>query len=190
PDIALLSRRSGRDDADDRRLIVEDRHLGAPEQHNRRQYDGEQQVHDGAHDQHLEPLPLGLRQELVAAPGPFFFGVLAGHLAVAAERQCADAVLGVAAPEAEHRRVEAELKLEHTDADALRGEKMPELVDEHEDAEDECKRQDCDQARTLRPSILPRAPSREHTHAPSRSPRAPAPTWSPPPADARPWSGR
>ena len=37
--------------------------------------------------------------------------------------------------------IEAELKLQHADADALRGEKMPELVHEHEHAEHEDKRQ-------------------------------------------------
>ena len=68
-------------------------------------------------------------------------GILAGHLHVAAERQRADAVLGVAAAEAEDRRVEAELKLEHADADALGGEKVAQLVDEHEHAEHEHKRQ-------------------------------------------------
>ena len=67
------------------------------------------------------------------------FRVLAGHLHVAAKRQRADAVFGVAAAEAENRRVEPELELEDADADALGGKKMPQLVDEHEHAEHEHK---------------------------------------------------
>ena len=39
--------------------------------------------------------------------------------------------------------IEAELELEHADADALGGEKMAELVHEHEHAEHERKRQQC-----------------------------------------------
>ena len=70
-------------------------------------------------------------------------GVLAGHLHVAAERQRADAVLGVAAAEADDRGVEAELKLQHPDADPLGGEKMPELVHEHEHAQHEHEREKC-----------------------------------------------
>ena len=70
-------------------------------------------------------------------------GVLAGHLHVAAERQRADAVLRIAALEAEDRRVEAELELQHADADALGGQKVAELVDEHEHAEHERERQEC-----------------------------------------------
>ena len=67
--------------------------------------------------------------------------VLAGHLDVAAERQRADAVLGVAAAEADNGRIEAELELQDPDADAFRGQKMPQLVHEYEHAEheDECQ---------------------------------------------------
>ena len=72
-------------------------------------------------------------------PGGLVFGGLARHLHVAAERQRADAVFGVAAPEAEDRRVEAELELQDADADALGGQEMTELVHEHEHAEHEHK---------------------------------------------------
>ena len=41
------------------------------------------------------------------------------------------------------RRVEAELELEHADADALGGEEVPELVHEHEHAEHEQEREKC-----------------------------------------------
>src|SRR5262249_48513993 len=73
------------------------------------------------------------------------FGAFAGHLDVAAQRQRPDAVLGVAAPNAHHRRIESELELEHADADPLRGEKMPQFVYEHEDAQHESKGQQCRQ---------------------------------------------
>ena len=68
-------------------------------------------------------------------------GILAGHLDVAAEREGADAVLSVAAPEADDGGVEAELKFEHADTDALCGEKVTQLVHEHENAKNERKRQ-------------------------------------------------
>src|SRR5439155_1668004 len=41
----------------------------------------------------------------------------------------------------EHGGIEAKLELEHADADAFGGEKVPELVHEHEDAQHEGKRE-------------------------------------------------
>ena len=75
-----------------------------------------------------------------SAAGALLFRALARHLHETAERQRADAVFGVAAAEAEDRRIEAELELQHADADALGHEKMAELVDEHEHAEHEDER--------------------------------------------------
>src|SRR5207247_9647708 len=82
--------------------------------------------------------------------GPRFFGALARHLHVAAERQRTDAVLGVAIAKAGDRRIEAKLKLEHADADALGRQKMPELVHEHEHAENEREGQQCGQTVNLK----------------------------------------
>ena len=106
-------------------------------------------------------------------------GALAGHLHVAAERQRADAVLRVAAAEADDRGIEAELELEHADAHALGGEKMTELVHEHEHAEHEGKRQKCRQTSNLRPSILTRGRSPAHARGPRDPPPAPRPAWPP-----------
>ena len=78
--------------------IVIRRHLGALRQHDGHDNHGEQDVHHGTHDEHLEPLPLRLRQELVGRAAARVVRLLAGHLDVAAERNRADRVFGVATP--------------------------------------------------------------------------------------------
>ena len=74
--------------------------------------------------------------------------VLAGHLHIAAERQRADAVFGVATTEADNRRVETKLELQDTDAHAFRSEKMTQFVHEYQHAEHENECQNCDHAIT------------------------------------------
>jgi hypothetical protein len=88
-------------------LLVQ-RDLGALKQHERHDNDGQGKVHDWAHDEHLESLPLRLRQELVGRAGAGVLRRLARHLHVAAERHGADAVLGVAAAERDQLGTEAE----------------------------------------------------------------------------------
>ena len=78
-----------------------------------------------------------LRQEFVRGAGARVFRVLAGHLDVAAERDGADAVLGVAARERQHLRPEAQREREHADADPPGHQEMAELVHENQHAEDE-----------------------------------------------------
>ena len=112
----------------DARALVDD---------DREQDDGENEVHDRAHDQDLEPLPLALRQEFVGRAGALVLGGFAGHLDVAAERDGADAVLGVAALEGEQFRPEAERESQDADADPARHQEMSELVHEDQHAEHE-----------------------------------------------------
>ncbi len=140
-DVCLRRGRTGGHDADHRRLILVRALVDALIQHQRGENQREQDVHHRPHDQDLEPLPLRLRQELVGLAGAFFFRVLARHLHVAAERQRADAVFGVAAAEADDGRVETELELQDANADTLGGEKMTKFVHEHEHAEHERKRE-------------------------------------------------
>ena len=85
----------------------------------------------------LEPLPLGLRHELVGPPAARVVGRLARHLHVAAERDRADAVLRVAADDPEQLGAEAEREGQHADAVAAGHQEMPQLVHEDEHAEDE-----------------------------------------------------
>ena len=82
-----------------------------------------------------------LRQELVGLAAARLVRALARHLHVAAERQRADPVFRVAAPEAEDGRIEAELELQDLDADALGRQEMAELVHEDEHAEHERERE-------------------------------------------------
>ena len=89
----------GLERADDDGLCLEGRHLRALVEHHGHNDEREHQVHHRAHDQNLETLPLRLRQKLVVRAGARVLGVFAGHLDVAAERDGADAVLGVSAAE-------------------------------------------------------------------------------------------
>jgi len=93
-----------------------------------------------------------------------FFRVLAGHLDVAAQRQRADAVFGVAPAEARDGRIEAELKLQNPDAHTLGGQEMSQFVDEDQHAEHEDKCQKCNHAINLRLLILTRGRSHGHAH--------------------------
>ena len=98
------------------------------------------EVHHRAGDQDLEALPLRLRQELVVRAGLRIVGILAGHLDVAAERDGADAVLGVAALDLQQLRPEAERERHHAHAVPAREQEVAQLVDEHEHAEHEEER--------------------------------------------------
>ena len=86
-----------------------------------------------------------LREKFVGRAGHSLIRIVASHFYVAAERQRTNAVFGVASLKTEDRGIEAELKLQHPDADALGGEKVPEFVHEHEDAKNEAKREKSDQ---------------------------------------------
>jgi hypothetical protein len=97
----------------------------------------------GPHDEHLEPLPLGLGEELVGLAGPVgIVRTVARHLHVAAERDDADAVLGVAALGLENLGTEAEREGEHAHAEPPRGHEVAQLVHEHQHAEDEEEREE------------------------------------------------
>ena len=117
--------------ADHHRLSSKAGSLRALQQDERHDDDGQGQVHHRPHHQHLEPLPFRLREELVRRPGPRVFRSLARHLDVAAERNRADAVLGVAALERQQLRTEAEREREDADADPPGHQEMAELVDEN-----------------------------------------------------------
>ena len=181
-DVGLRCHGAFRHDADDHRLVLVGLTLEPLMEHDGSQHDGEQEVHDRSHDQDLESLPLRLGQELVGPDdwAALFvaldvLGVLASHLDVAAEGKGADAVLGVPAPEARNRRIEAQLELQDPDAHTLRGEKMSQFVDENEHAKHENKCQKCNHSINLRPLILTRGQSPGHVRAPRDPPRGPAP---------------
>ncbi len=181
-DVGLRRHRSFRHHADNHRLVLVGLALEALMEHDGGQHDGEEEVHDRSHDQDLESLPLRFGQELVGPDdcAALFVAldvlrVLAGHLDVAAERKGADAVLGVAAPEARNRRIEAQLELQDPDAHTLGGEKMSQFVDENEHAKHEDKCQKCNHSINLRPLILTRGQSPGHVRGPRNRPREPAP---------------
>ena len=141
--------------ADDDRVAIERRQLRALIQHRGHHQPGQRQVHDRAHHEHLESLPLRLRQELVRGAGAVVFGILAGHLDVAAERdrgsgstRCRRGVNDKSfGPKPERER-------QHADADAARGQEMPQLVDENEHAEHEHEGKDAVSLRTPRKPLL------------------------------------
>src|SRR5690606_14865881 len=94
-------------------------------------------VHRRPGDEHLEALPLGLREELVRRPAALVLDRLPRHLDEAAERDRRDLVLRAAAGESQQPGTEADRERQHADADAARGEVVAELVDENEHADDE-----------------------------------------------------
>jgi hypothetical protein len=120
-----------------------------------------------AGDQDLEPLPLRLRQELVIFPGRVIFGVLTGHLHVAAERNDADAVLGVAALHFQNLRAEAEREGQHAHAVPAGEQEVAKLVNEHEHAEHEQKCKKRRQSLSLIYLILARSPALPRANGPT-----------------------
>ena len=122
--------------ADDDLVVVERRKLGALEQHDRHDDDREREVHHRSHHQAPGIAATSSWKELVGRAGAGVFRGFACHLDVAAERNRADAIFGVAAPEREKLRAEPQREREDTHADAPRHDEMPELVNENQDAED------------------------------------------------------
>ena len=175
---------------DDGRLRLERGNLGAVHQHAGGDDDREDEVHQRSHDENLEPLPLGLRQEFVVAARARIVGVLAGHLHVAAERDRADHIFGIAARETDKTRPEPERELQHPHADTARHDEMAQLVDENEDTENEQKCQQCGQKGNLRPSILTPGPRSGNSGGPSDRSRALPRAWPRARPSARPWSAR
>src|SRR5690349_2600373 len=102
--------------------------------------------------------------------GAGIFGVLTRHLHVAAERHCADAVLGIAACELQNLGAEAERERQNPDAVPASRKKMSQLVDEDQHAEHEQERQYRGQKQNLRLLILTRRPFHERNPGP-RCPR-------------------
>ena len=131
--------------ADNDRLLLERGHLRALVQHERHHQEREPEIHDRAHHEHLEALPLRLGEELVGRAASRVFGILARHLDVTAKRDGADAVFRVAARERQQLRAEPERKRQHAHADPARREEMPKLVDENEHAKNEDKRKNAGQ---------------------------------------------
>ena len=115
--------------------------------------DGQQDVHHHAGDHHQKALPGRFGPELPRlhglAPEILVHRLVdhAGDLHVAAQRQPADAVFGVAALELEERepRVEEDVELLDADAENPRHEEVPQLVDAHEDGETEEELDDFDE---------------------------------------------
>ncbi len=136
-DPRLLRRRVGLHGADDDCLLRERGDVGALIEHESHHDQRQRQVHDRPHDQDLEALPLAFREEFVRRAGARVFGVLAGHLDVAAERDRADAVLGVPAAEFQQLWAEPEREGQHPDADPPRRQEVPELVDEYQNAQNQ-----------------------------------------------------
>jgi hypothetical protein len=65
------------------------------------QKDGQHDVHGGAGDGDEEAVPAGVREEFRRIAGALVHGILAAHLDVAAERDGADAVVGISLAVAE-----------------------------------------------------------------------------------------
>ena len=101
------------------------------------------EVGEGACEGDEDALPAGVGVELAGVAGGSFAGVVAGHLDVATEGENREAVVGVAARKAEEAFAEADGEDFDADAAQLSGGEVAELVDQHHDAKDDEKLNDC-----------------------------------------------
>ena len=110
------------------------------EEDGRVERDGKEQVHRRPREDDDDALPERLRLErAVPVLGQDRLAALAllEHLHEAAERQEADAVLGLLAADADDLRAESDREREHLHAEDLGEGKVPRLVDEDEGADEE-----------------------------------------------------
>ena len=103
--------------------------------------DGEEEVGEGAGEGDEDALPAGMGVE-VAGIGGTLAGIIAGHFDIAAEGKEADAVVCVAALEADEALAEADGEDLDTDTAELGHDEVAGLVDENHDAEDDEKFED------------------------------------------------
>ena len=105
--------------------------------------EGEDEVGEGAGEGDEDALPAGVGVELAGVAGGGFAGVVACHLDVAAEGEEGDAVVGVAALDAEEALAEADGEGLDADAAELGDGEVAKFVDENHDAKDDGKFEDC-----------------------------------------------
>ena len=96
----------------------------------------------GAGEGDEDALPAGVGVELAGVAGGGFAGIVAGHFDVSAEWKDGEAVVGVAAFEAEDALAEADGEGFDADAAELGDGEVAELMDEDHDAEDDCQFKD------------------------------------------------
>src|SRR5690606_26591103 len=103
--------------------------------------DRQEQVGDWPGEHHDEPLPQGLGRERAAALtlAHLVAGIFAEDLHVAAEGDDAEAILGLAAAQADEGAAEADREAQHLEVEELGGEKVAKLVagDQYADKEQE-----------------------------------------------------
>ncbi len=94
----------------------------------------------GQRDQH--PLPARLGEKFIGIALALFERIVARHLHVAAQRQRADAVVGVAALHAPQARAETDGKNLHAHAKGFGDDEMSPLMDQDHDAQNDRNRND------------------------------------------------
>src|SRR5512142_2308129 len=83
-----------------------------------------------------------MAHEFARIAGAGFHGIFACHLHVAAERQKADSIIGIAAPEACQALAKAQAEHFHTNLEQLGYGIMAELMDKNQNAQNKDKRDD------------------------------------------------
>ncbi len=134
-DARLGGRRVLQHPADDGGLVEINRMLVMHHVNAGKQSDGQQNVHRRAGDGDDEALPARMRHEFVRRSAARLQRILARHLHVAAERQRADAVVGIAAAEADQALAEADGEDVNPDATQFGGGIVAKLVHQNHDAE-------------------------------------------------------
>src|ERR1700704_5998439 len=96
-------------------------------------------VHRASGDRHQKALPARMTHKLARIAGARLHGIFAGHLHVAAQRQKADAVVGIATAEADKALAKAEAEDFNPDLEQLGYSIVTELMDKHQNAQNKDK---------------------------------------------------
>ena len=104
--------------------------------------EGEDEVGEGASECDTDTLPAGMGVEFAGVAAGGFAGIVTRHLDVAAEGEDGDAVVGVAALDAEEALAEADGEDFYADAAELGDGEVTELMNENHDSKDDGKLDD------------------------------------------------
>src|SRR5215471_17247550 len=102
----------------------------------------QQNVHGWAGNGDQKTLPARMAHEFARIAGALFHGILASHFYVAAERQQADAIVGLAATEADQALTKAQAESLNPDFEQFGHGIMAKLMNKHQDSQYKDERND------------------------------------------------
>src|SRR5687767_12798728 len=96
---------------------------------------GCENVHHRPRNRYTESLPFGLGHKFIGRPGDGFIEIFAGHLYITAEWYQTQAVIGIAALEAEKAFAKTNAEYVNANAEIFCYDEMPEFMDDYHGAE-------------------------------------------------------